>query len=389
MQKTEAGQEKCLKFAAPEQELVVGDCREEKQTVMCIKKLHVDCPALLLFGANLSDANGQYLHARDLFTPWAIKKPVYKHIHRGLYIFYNLHGYGWSIGSRDGLNTGQHFIKSGQDVDEPWRAQWEGNVWVKCTVDNDCKIEQSVDYNNSQIINDGTQDRQPDLWQCQTFCKSQNTEFFTYITTLHPETDMRKSCWCKTSREGATPDTRAISGTAICKATGATFPVPMEGHHMMPSAGRLQLGAPPNPKFVTISEVHAVDPAAVQLKEYIELSLLAGFKEKPDSLRGYRIIVIRGTTEHVGATVQLVADLWDARFNQYGYFVLGGSDLDEADIKIGDSVVQSTKKAKNQGTDDFLPDSNDIIHGIGLLYIPHQSISPLLQITNRNPIPLA
>ena len=65
---------------------------------------------------------------------------------------------------------------------------------------------------------------------------------------------------------------------------------------------------------------------------------------------------------------------------------LGGSGVLLAELKITDAAVQSRKKVLNLGTDNWLPDGEDIIYGIGLLYIPTKTTTPELKLTVSNPV---
>ena len=83
---------------------------------------------------------------------WAPDRPVYRHVTRDRYIFWNAGGLGWSIGKRAYLATGSHwhrskffkcmvlcvmmpmamFLTGGLDNSEPWQGRWERGVVVEC-----------------------------------------------------------------------------------------------------------------------------------------------------------------------------------------------------------------------------------------------------------------
>ena len=63
---------------------------------------------------------------------WAVERPVYKHVDRDRYIFWNKGGLGWSIGKKAYLTSGSHWHRSGLDSAEPWQGAWEGGVAVEC-----------------------------------------------------------------------------------------------------------------------------------------------------------------------------------------------------------------------------------------------------------------
>ena len=43
---------------------------------------------------------------------WASQRPVYKHVSKDRYIFWNAHGLGWSIGKQEYLTSGSHWHRS-------------------------------------------------------------------------------------------------------------------------------------------------------------------------------------------------------------------------------------------------------------------------------------
>ena len=71
----------------------------------------VVCQALNVLGATYANCDGQYVVTSER-VDWAPDRPVYKHVTKDRYIFWNAHGLGWSIGKREYLQTGSHWHRS-------------------------------------------------------------------------------------------------------------------------------------------------------------------------------------------------------------------------------------------------------------------------------------
>jgi len=88
----------------------------------------LQCPKLQLSNAYFGLADGEYECISEV-TSWAPHRPIYKHIKKDRYIYWNARGYGWSIGpSYDGF----WFYTSGSDEEEPWQASWDRGVILEC-----------------------------------------------------------------------------------------------------------------------------------------------------------------------------------------------------------------------------------------------------------------
>ena len=79
---------------------------------------------------------------------------------------------------------------------------------------NTCFFEHDVNYEGNGI-NNGIEDRKPDLQSCISFCKDKfpSAQYFSYMTSS-------TKCWCKTSDEGRRAVKHVISGKLTCSAQG-------------------------------------------------------------------------------------------------------------------------------------------------------------------------
>ncbi|TRY75710.1 hypothetical protein TCAL_01259 [Tigriopus californicus] len=112
---------------------------EDKETRFCnIQQCpptpEVICPTVNVLGATYARCDGEYRISSES-VEWAPDRPVFKHVGKDRYIFWNAGGLGWSIGKRDYLTTGSHWHRSGLDSDEPWQGPWERGVVVECVKD--------------------------------------------------------------------------------------------------------------------------------------------------------------------------------------------------------------------------------------------------------------
>ena len=71
----------------------------------------VVCQSLNVLGATYANCDGKYTITNER-VDWATERPVYKHVNKDRYIFWNAHGLGWSIGKKDYLTTGSHWHRS-------------------------------------------------------------------------------------------------------------------------------------------------------------------------------------------------------------------------------------------------------------------------------------
>ena len=133
---------------------------------------------------------------------------------------------------------------------------------------------------------------------------------------------------------------------------------------------------------IIINEFDSTDPAKPERNEFIELISYNGQSRVKDaSLRGHKIALIAGDKRII-----MVVNLWNSRIKD-GFFVLGGLGVQNADMFINDSMVQSTKKLSgNQPLFNFLPNGNlNILHGIAILYSKDPKDLELIKLTRQNP----
>ena len=69
------------------------------------------CPSLNVLGATYAKCDGEY-RVTAASVEWAPERPVYKHVSKDRYIFWNAGGLGWSIGKKEYLATGSHWHRS-------------------------------------------------------------------------------------------------------------------------------------------------------------------------------------------------------------------------------------------------------------------------------------
>ena len=71
----------------------------------------VICPTLNVLGATYANCDGRYKVTGER-VDWSPDRPVYKHVNKDRYIFWNAGGLGWSIGKKAYLKTGSHWHRS-------------------------------------------------------------------------------------------------------------------------------------------------------------------------------------------------------------------------------------------------------------------------------------
>ena len=64
-----------------------------------------------VLGATYANCDGRYKYTDDQ-VDWAPERPVFKHVTKDRYIFWNAGGLGWSIGKRAYLSSGSHWHRS-------------------------------------------------------------------------------------------------------------------------------------------------------------------------------------------------------------------------------------------------------------------------------------
>ena len=69
------------------------------------------CSSLNVLGATYANCDGRYKVTGES-VEWAPERPVYRHISKDRFIFWNAHGLGWSIGKEEYLKSGSHWHRS-------------------------------------------------------------------------------------------------------------------------------------------------------------------------------------------------------------------------------------------------------------------------------------
>ena len=105
--------------------------RHPKLSPLRPREESVICPIISIYNADYAECNGEY-RLTDFVVLWAVERPVYRHVDRDRFIFWNKGGLGWSIGKKAYLTSGSHWHRSGLDSAEPWQGAWEGGVAVEC-----------------------------------------------------------------------------------------------------------------------------------------------------------------------------------------------------------------------------------------------------------------
>ena len=72
---------------------------------------NVICDTLNVLGATYANCDGRYKYT-DAQVDWAPERPVFKHVTKDRYVFWNAGGLGWSIGKRAYLSSGSHWHRS-------------------------------------------------------------------------------------------------------------------------------------------------------------------------------------------------------------------------------------------------------------------------------------
>ena len=90
-------------------------CLKKQNLLLLDKRIssgpNVICETINVLGATYANCDGRYKFT-DEQVDWAPERPVYKHITKDRYIFWNAGGLGWSIGKRSYLSTGSHWHRS-------------------------------------------------------------------------------------------------------------------------------------------------------------------------------------------------------------------------------------------------------------------------------------
>ena len=75
------------------------DCYLSVNSVMLDKCRVINCPSVMVTGANQADSNGEYEVVKDRAS-WARDKPLYKKVDGERYLHFLNRGYGWTIGTK-------------------------------------------------------------------------------------------------------------------------------------------------------------------------------------------------------------------------------------------------------------------------------------------------
>ena len=104
---------------------------EEERNPREFSKTSVSCSRVVVSQADYADCDGEY-ELSPYVVLWAVTRPVWRHVSKDRFIFWNKGGLGWSIGKKAYLTSGSHWHWSGLDSPEPWQGEWEAGVVVEC-----------------------------------------------------------------------------------------------------------------------------------------------------------------------------------------------------------------------------------------------------------------
>ena len=83
---------------------------------ICLSKIKLGLTSIeLLPNDAYAGCGGKYIIVPDEHVSWAPQRPVYKHISRDRYIFYNIGNRfdeGWRCGDKEDLSTGSYYVES-------------------------------------------------------------------------------------------------------------------------------------------------------------------------------------------------------------------------------------------------------------------------------------
>ena len=87
------------------------ECNSDTKICICKEASSCEeaCDSVFISNADSKDCNGIYERREELYVPWAPERAVYKHIYKDRVLFWNDHGYGWSIGKEAHLPYGSHY----------------------------------------------------------------------------------------------------------------------------------------------------------------------------------------------------------------------------------------------------------------------------------------
>lgn len=148
----------------------------------------------------------------------------------------------------------------------------------------------------------------------------------------------------------------------------------------------VQIECADNKYEVFINEVNINDPRKPERREFIELRSTS---KNSITLQGYKLIGISGGV-HADAVpvIELVITLWNQHINANGFFTVGGSDVNGADLRIPSGYIKFRNNFITGTITNFLINGNKNINAIGLLYGRQESFRDIVLTKQKNHIPL-
>lgn len=137
---------------------------------------------------------------------------------------------------------------------------------------------------------------------------------------------------------------------------------------------------------VLINELNTGSPGVVHKMDFIELFVYCTRKSKSKSLQGYKLIGISaGSGRSDGMLIDLVVNLWNAKWNANNFFTIGTTDVSNTDLTIDSPYVTYRNKYSGSTKDNalFMLTGNRHLHAIALLYKYMESFSDLTLSKNK------
>lgn len=140
---------------------------------------------------------------------------------------------------------------------------------------------------------------------------------------------------------------------------------------------------------VVINEININNPWKPEKREFIELRSSC---KKASTLQGYKLIGITGGVRSDAAPViELVVTLWNEHINEFGFFTVGGSEVNEADLRVPSSSIkfrQCFVPGSIKSITNFIVNGNKNINAIGLLYGRQEPLRDIVLTKQKNYIRL-